>query len=631
MWRISQDEAVEYKVLKCLYNFRKNTLVKLDIYCKPKTILFQFDLLDTVLCERLVQRINRKLQVYRLASLEFTREASSLKFSTDISSNLLQFYVIIEQLSETIAEFSHVRDKLNRIIPVSNDLIQKTLAQQAQARNAEFATQKENTMHPLVFITARCSELGLRTAYNFPAPVYAMDMEEDADFEESPRVAADHTGLLFLLEAANARSMVPPPPPPPLTTAEAQEDSNSEFRFDTAEGTEESDSDEDAREVDYPDTPDTLATTTDDQFTLRAAPVTTMAETAMQNALTQQSSHSSTPSLALGQNMQYATEENDLINEFTTHLEGLRNKMFESGEVVINNGNFEPSAPMLNILRAATEAASHGCEKPANLDRAQYCMDVLVAIRAIYPEGSYASNSDMHLTKIYGYGLRNIVALLWHCIKTAASASPVRFMKGVTIDMAIEALIHGIANGARGKNRDEDSGIDNLEDEDERSCDMGRYNSLISAMQGIFAEVEIKYDYLELFMLELKKELYHLLLDITGDDYITALGLITNWSSKEPVPVHQYTNFVKIAKEKFPAMQTKFLDTIFANDPEYKGYVSKGLNNFIRDMELQGFGISFIEQISLSTEEYTAYWRKRAVMPVVTHDLQRPRTRARIS
>ncbi len=301
---------------------------------------------------------------------------------------------------------------------------------------------------------------------------------------------------------------------------------------------------------------------------------------------------------------EYDNAENEAITKLISMLESKQANLIRRGFLIREyTGRIILSALSIQIL---TEARSN--PDVADLDLATRALNIKTCIRALAPHGSHSHNREMYRTGIVGYGMRNLTALMWHsCIQAKETKS---FMIGVSFGNAINALINGIANGARAGNRNEDL-IDDLSETDMPPCDAGKYNSLITAFNGILPEINIIYNYIEYLLQELKQEIINILIDDTLD-YSLSRNYLTLWlGSNDTVKPIAYLDFVDHVKEDFPNMIARILDNTSPHDPILKEQIELDIQCEIRNVEEINFGLKFIEIVSPTVGDLDTAWQQR--------------------
>jgi hypothetical protein len=329
---------------------------------------------------------------------------------------------------------------------------------------------------------------------------------------------------------------------------------------------------------------------------------------------------------------EYSDEENNLIESLLQRLNKIQDDFISRDyleEITLQEEDgpvniiwiTDKSKTLINLSEAEKQAKIAAVKLGAESDEeeikkiynkihnANFALDICAAIRALSSGGSHSHNGNMAQTKITGYGMRNVVALMWHaCLEARKESSG--FMENTNFHQAFQALVHGIADGARGKNRN-DGEEDNLQPKDLRVCDQGRYNSLISSLNGFLKEINITYDILELLLSQLKTEILMLLVaDESIFNLDTAhqyLNLWLGYDTSEP-PV-AYVEFRQIVNSEFDNMKSRFLDKFCSHSPELRAAVAKELNDDMVKIQASSMGcFSFIDQVSPTHEELDQLW-----------------------
>lgn len=589
---------------------------------------------------------------------------NSMCIRIPISTDLVLFNLICNKLEDKLPGFAEIREELTRIMPINRNLIQRTVAAQQVESNRRFESRAENTMDSIVFVTARTSELRLREELNFPAPVYlnmsAMAQqfsdEEDDDEEYEDEDEYDDEVANRIINAVNRPAERSGNENESSEEDDEEEDENLEedLEENNEENGEEYDEEEnidtyvvrdaesshnvDDNVAEYAETIDSnllailpsfaqpptsplLLSSSSDQHSqiqprtstppLFIPMISGHALDLIRRSNLATSFRRSPPPLRLessitpGQRMSlshhyYTDEENLAVQQFYNLLLDRRDILISNGNVVRNDfGKFCVSEYLFNILRDANRKILH-----EDLNLARDTFDLLTTIRALEPGGSHSHNRDMHQTKIIGYGMRNMVALMWHAA-VAARNNPELFAIGASFNDAVNALICGIANGARGKNRNEDNENDNLSYNDLQTCDMGRYNSLLLEFTGIFPQINIVYSCLDLMLLEFKREIIFILINFEPG-YVAARNLLLAWNGNI-APLPRSEDFKDLVISRYQDLRDNFLDNVCAHDPRLKTKVSEDLRKDEAKMNASALGFHLIEQVTLSEEDLKEY------------------------
>lgn len=311
-----------------------------------------------------------------------------------------------------------------------------------------------------------------------------------------------------------------------------------------------------------------------------------------------------------GSILSYGNSEEALIDDLIDTLSNMQQEYLNTKFLTYNDKDdtIWLSKYSIDLLKNQTE------KNVEDVAKAKAALDVKTALEAVQTNGSHSSNSGMEHTQIRGYGLYNLVALLWKCCKDANDSSN-GFMKGVSFADATKALIHGIANGARGNNRNYDKGQDEDEYEDDLGyfdypcCDQGCYNFLFAAMLGIFPEVEIKFDLNETFVAYLKPEIICILLSYSPNlevakDYIKTWNGVAN-QKKTP----GFNVFESAVLLKLPNLKASFLAEYCKGYEELICYIEDDLERIFYTTH-QATGLSYLEVITLSEEDLVNEWKK---------------------
>lgn len=691
MWQINESSPFEvegqsenYSILDCTYfnDAHRPTVHKISIKNFQNQSL-SFNVCSTRKSINLViKRIAAKLLEMHLPALTITKhDNQTISFDVSLQTEALTLRSIIESLDnrDTFYEFQQVVTRLHQFVKIDRNVVQKTMELQQLAVNAEFSSKAENTMNPMVFSSARSSELALREAYNFPAPYYQGNYTDRSEI--SPNNQADDTDdaqmqlALFLSAIARPPStrpvtLTPPPslqlpdsltPPPlpsllnsmtptpsstimplieptpplhsPLTLPRAFTPAASSVRHFPAvrfmippasivrhrieESDNDTDNDEDMHNVLEMQVNNVSQRSSG---TIMRALFTSDEEQDDENEdeievsdYEDEESQIQTHPASSNNNQpnRYDFIENNVHYGLRSTLERMFSERLDCGDIFTADGEYYLSVELNEALKAAKQG-----EFRSMYGRASLCFDLIVTLKALGGDSIYYNNNYLQRTKIAGYGMRNIVALIWHSIIMANRNN--NFCKGASFNDALAALIHGIANGVRGNNRNYNDESDDLDLEDKPACDVGKYNNLISSMLGILPEVQIYYNYLDLLNYELKKELYSILLQ---HEFSLAAEIIGFWSAPtEPTDENIrssasfviYKSFVEQAKQILPNMLPHFLQQNFAHDPELMNKINSEIKAHDK-MTQETTGISFIESITLTTSDLFTLWSERTL------------------
>lgn len=314
----------------------------------------------------------------------------------------------------------------------------------------------------------------------------------------------------------------------------------------------------------------------------------------------------------------YDATENTLIRTFSKFLYRKANALITSG--FLEHEYFDDPSSNIILSQKAFDILSYETidSRREDFTTASYALDLSAAINALNKYGSHSHNGHMKQTRIVGYGMRNLVALLWHCCLEANKHTIRGFMPGVTQNDAINALVHGIAEGARGgnRNKNDNSEGDDLGYKDLRVCDQGRYNSLFAAFLGIFPEVNIIYDYSDCLLIHLKQKLLTALVKYPAvGNMETATQYITYWNNGTNEEDNQdFINFVAQMQQDFPSMLQEFINTFFDPiDDEMRTAVNLDINKHIAEIEAANLETSYIESVSINATDLQAAWEKEMV------------------
>jgi len=304
---------------------------------------------------------------------------------------------------------------------------------------------------------------------------------------------------------------------------------------------------------------------------------------------------------------EYTEEENYWINSLIDQLNRDKERLIERGFLTIDG---------LSDLSKRLLANPTFSDRDEDIEKANFALNVIASLRALAPGGSHSHNGAMVQSKITGYGMRNVVALMWKCCMVTYEYDATKpadghsFLPGVKYLVVLAALVRGIADGARGKNRNEDQIGDNLAEEDLRACDRGRFNALIEAFNTIVKEVEIIYEITDLLLNDLKREIILKLVKHNSvKDYEKAKLYLDIWHGRKSKAGNRgYMDFERQVKQAFPGMITQFLAKTCAHAPVYQAELRRELNREIKRVEDQSLGFSFIEQVSPTEELLREQW-----------------------
>jgi hypothetical protein len=327
---------------------------------------------------------------------------------------------------------------------------------------------------------------------------------------------------------------------------------------------------------------------------------------------------------------EYSSVENKLIDSLNEYLMSKLEDLLE--EDYVEYANDSEFGTDLKLTAVSIEVLT--AKRPHNftneeIETAKFALDLIATIRALELGGSHSHNRRMHHTEIKGYGMRNIVALMWHCCQKAKKTPHANFIAGVTFDDAFAVLIRGVANGARGGNRNLKDSADNLELYDKRICDQGRYNYLIAAFLGILPQVEIVFDICGPLLKEIQEQiLIQLIADPTVINYKTAILFLDTWLGKNknptlPLGYQAFTLRVK-SPANLGAMINGFLDKFCSHDPCLKARVKKQIDDEVALVERSLFGMSYLEQVSPTHAQLTALWQEKMSLQSTTRSTTRP-------
>jgi len=338
----------------------------------------------------------------------------------------------------------------------------------------------------------------------------------------------------------------------------------------------------------------------------------------------------------------YTPGENTLIASLIEKLESIKTKMLNDGYLetksIIDSVSEDPddhfadsddevdesreTKVVISELsrRLLTSPSAEDSER--SIERARTAFNVITSLNALAPGGSHSHNGAMEQSRITGYGMRNLVALMWKCCletdevddesdRDELSESDNLFMKGITYKDSFKALIRGIASGARGKNRnDDDNSEDDLEEIDKRACDKGRVNALVEAFNGILPDVHIVYEITQLMLNHFESEIIHLLLARSEVvDFETANNYLDIWLGNQRNKAYkQYSVFEQQAIAEFPNMLHRLLTSMGADSHALRRSLKKELDEEITRVESNGVGFKYIEQVSPKHRALKVEW-----------------------
>ncbi len=300
----------------------------------------------------------------------------------------------------------------------------------------------------------------------------------------------------------------------------------------------------------------------------------------------------------------FSEDENTLIEDF---IDLLQQKI----DALIRHGHIKVDEARGYWLTDKSIAALSGTPTNNELERVTQnrsirALNSITALRALQPNGSYSHNNPLTDINLYGYGLRNLVALLYRCCRAAKHDATILCPNTKYYD-AIDALIAGIANGARGKNRQDDA--DNLLPDDLQVCIQGRYGALIAAFDTIFPGVNIVYNYREPLLYELKREVIRILIAHAANDLATATNYVNLWATTHADQTNtRYNAFVEQTKKEFPAMLRRALLKFVPEDDNRRAKLHDAVEREARECR-EKFNMTYIEMISISQEELSTEWQ----------------------
>lgn len=270
----------------------------------------------------------------------------------------------------------------------------------------------------------------------------------------------------------------------------------------------------------------------------------------------------------------------------------------------------EKSQDLIASYNDTTQDLKLSKENPeiyVDLIQARRALDIWAALQELHSRKCHMQRYNMEKTGIIGYGLHEVIALLWHSIKEAQKTDNLN--AGVDIDEALYALVHGIANAARGKNRDTPGATDNYDDlspVSDSKCDQGCYNSLLHSMLGILTQVEIVYSYMERFSIFLQKEVCKQLISYTNDIELARMYL-NIWLGHSKDRSSGYEHFVQSVKEEFPEMVKRFIE-----DNSNTTVEAKRLKQYLKEeiKKVDNIGIPCIETVAPTVAMLEALWNR---------------------
>ena len=312
----------------------------------------------------------------------------------------------------------------------------------------------------------------------------------------------------------------------------------------------------------------------------------------------------------------YSVRENALIADFSKAL--MRKQEWLIKEKYLKYNTSSDSGPDILLTERAKllirQPMSTDPKVNKERDTAKFALDVMASVRALGYGGTHSHNRRMRKTKIPGYGMRNIVALLWLCCKEADKYTPKRYVRDITFRTAFDMLVRGIADGKRGGNRNFVTG-DNLHESDKRVCDQGRYNYMLTAFLGILPEVQIVFDITDMLVQDLQRQiLQKLIQDESVINYKTAIEYLDRWLGRNPSEKPEgYLNFEAQFKPRaeLDAMVDVFLTNFCSHDLSLKEQVKQQINEEIAKTEKFSMGLTYLEQLSPTHEQLQKLWEAK--------------------
>jgi hypothetical protein len=283
-------------------------------------------------------------------------------------------------------------------------------------------------------------------------------------------------------------------------------------------------------------------------------------------------------------------------------LKQLKEIMIEEGFLVDDfflETNISLSDYSLNLLRETHD-------NYVEVERAKFAFNVTVAVRAIF-YGVYSMEIHKELNALLAF-------LYNRCLQ--AKRKPSLLNKHVNYNDAICALVRGISDGARRKNRDLDGiDFDNLKEEDHPACMDGLYVSLFDALNGVFPEIHLIYDWLDLFLKYLKTCIIETMINSPSVDSLPKAMLYLNmWLGKTPIPdvtntEHAFHKICSTIKANFPIMIDGFISQYFdSDDVALVQQVRAEINNKIKELKECAYAEEYIETVSPDIELLVELW-----------------------
>lgn len=254
-------------------------------------------------------------------------------------------------------------------------------------------------------------------------------------------------------------------------------------------------------------------------------------------------------------NTRYLTEDN---------IDGRRHyRLSNSSIYLLQNYNVNDDALITNLytltespdnLELFADIIEAEADISAQKDKARIAHDVIVALNELKPGGSYSHNGLISESKIRNYGIRNIVALLWHACCTAGTFMTVKdkitkieterkmpdFINGNKFERSTlaEIMARAIANGARGGNRDLVGGDNTVYKENIYSpnspvCGQGKLNLLFDAFISILCGINLIYDLPDLFTNEVECSIFYAIFKVCKlSNHDAAIPYLRIWNGE---------------------------------------------------------------------------------------------------
>ncbi len=329
----------------------------------------------------------------------------------------------------------------------------------------------------------------------------------------------------------------------------------------------------------------------------------------------------------------YSAAENQAINDLTQRLVGLAQELVNKDYLSFVEGQFALSDSTIYLLKNYHQSDEHiheelwseenedlatvifsDDEAPLSIqkDKTRLAQDVLTALRAlkvsddpeVTPHGSHSHNGLMSKTKIKGYGIRNVIALLWHACMLSHIVQPsgknglLNFDPSENLESRrrnfLEIMARAIANGARGGNRNLVAGFnttfyENMSAKDEPVCGQGQYNFAFDAFHNVLSGIELIYDVPDLFLNDVKQFIYRKIYEATKD-LALAKQFIKVWNGNDRFPLSLrnqalYDGFKRSVRDELQNFKDEFVQRFARGNLEFKQIIDEDLKFHIGEGE----------------------------------------------